>query len=92
MDTGGALDRVAAHLLLTGPGGDRWICDRLSAAAQSALDCGAPEIAASCLRRALAEPPSSDRRFALMLELGTAEWRAGQPKPPNLAPACAAAT
>jgi DNA-binding CsgD family transcriptional regulator len=79
IDTGGALDRVAAHLLLTGPGGDRWICDSLSAAAQSALDCGAPAVAASYLRRALAEPPSSDRRFALMLELGTAEWRAGHP-------------
>jgi DNA-binding CsgD family transcriptional regulator len=79
VDTGGALDRVAAHLLLTGPAGDQWICDRLSAAAQSALDCGAPEVAASCLRRALAETPSSDRRFALMLELGTAEWRAGEP-------------
>jgi tetratricopeptide (TPR) repeat protein len=79
VDTGGALDRVAAHLLLTGPVGDRWTCDRLSAAAQSALDCGAPEVAASRLRRALAEPPSSGRRFSLMLQLGTAEWRAGQP-------------
>jgi DNA-binding CsgD family transcriptional regulator len=78
-DTGGGLDRVAAHLLLTGPSGDPWVVERLNAAAQSALDRGAPDVAASYLRRALAEPPSPDRRFALMLRLGTAEWRAGHP-------------
>jgi DNA-binding CsgD family transcriptional regulator len=79
VDAGGAVDRVAAHLLLTGPGGDPWVGERLSEAAQSALDRGAPEVAASYLRRALAEPVASDRRFALVLGLGMAEWRAGQP-------------
>ncbi len=80
VDAGHALDRVAAHLLLTGPSGDPWIAERLSAAAQSALGREAPEVAASYFRRALAEPPAADRRFALMVGLGTAEWRAGQPE------------
>ena len=79
VDRDGGLDRVAAHLLLTGPSSDPWTCERLSTAAQSALDRGAPEVATSYLRRALAEPVSPDRRFALILKLGTAEWRAGQP-------------
>ena len=80
VDRGGGLglDRVAAHLLLTGPSGDPWIVTRLSAAAQSALDRGAPEVAASYLRRALAEPAPPDQCSSLMLRLGTAEWRAGQ--------------
>jgi DNA-binding CsgD family transcriptional regulator len=34
---------------------------------------GAPEIAADCLRRALAEPPSADVRAELLLELGQVE-------------------
>jgi tetratricopeptide (TPR) repeat protein len=77
-DGGLGLDRVAAHLLLTGPSGDPWIVTRLSTAAHSALDRGAPEVAASYLRRALAEPPPSEQRSSLLLRLGTAEWRAGQ--------------
>jgi DNA-binding CsgD family transcriptional regulator len=78
-DREGALDLVAAHLLATGPSGDPWVTERLSAAARSALDRGAPGVAASYLRRAAAEPPRADQRPALMLELGTAEWRAGEP-------------
>ncbi len=31
------------------------------------------------MRRALAEPPAAGERAALLLLLGTAEWRAGQP-------------
>lgn len=79
VDRIGALDRVAAHLLLTGPGGDRWVVQRLGAAARDARDRGAPEVAASYLRRALEEPPDRTRRAALMLGLGRAEWRAGLP-------------
>ena len=78
-DGGLGLDRVAAHLVLTGPSGDPWIVTRLGAAAQSALDRGAPEVAVSYLSRALAEPPPSDQCSSLMLRLGVAEWRAGQP-------------
>lgn len=75
----GSLARVAAHLLACGPAGDRWVVGRLRDAAREALDRGAPEIAARYVRRALAEPPGRADRAALLLTLGMAEWRAGQP-------------
>ena len=75
----GSLARVAAHLLACGPAGDRWVVERLRDAAREALERGAPEIAASYLRRALSEPPLRRERAALLFLLGTAEWRAGQP-------------
>ena len=74
-----SLALVAAHLLACGPSGDRWVVERLSDAAREALDRGAPEIAASYVRRALAEPPAAGERAAVLFLLGTAEWRAGQP-------------
>jgi DNA-binding CsgD family transcriptional regulator len=79
IDRAGSLDRVAAHLLACGPAGDRWVVRRLREQASEALDRGAPEIAASYARRALAEPPAENERAALLLTLGTAEWRAGLP-------------
>jgi DNA-binding CsgD family transcriptional regulator len=79
LDRAGAADRAAAHLLATGPAGDAWVTERLSAAAANAQDRGAPEVAASYLRRALAEPPAPAERPALTLRLGTAEWYSGQP-------------
>ena len=75
----GSLGRVAAHLLACGPTGDEWAVARLRDAAGQALDRGAPEVAASYLRRALSEPPAGGERAAVLLMLGTAEWRAGQP-------------
>jgi DNA-binding CsgD family transcriptional regulator len=75
----GSLARVAAHLLACGTAGDPWVVQRLDAAAREALERGAPEIAASYARRALAEPPAEVERAALLLLLGIAEWRAGQP-------------
>jgi DNA-binding CsgD family transcriptional regulator len=75
----GSLARVAVHLLASGPAADRWVIERLRNAAHEALDRGAPEIAASYVRRALSEPPAAGERAALLLMLGTAEWRAGQP-------------
>jgi len=80
VDRGGSLARVAAHLLACGPAADGWVVARLRDAAAEALDRGAPEVAAGYLRRALAEPPSVADRAALLLALGTAEWRAGQPE------------
>ena len=74
-----SLARVAAHLLACGPAGDRWVVQRLGDAAREALERGAPEIAASYVRRALAEPPGEAERAALLLSLGIAEGRAGQP-------------
>jgi DNA-binding CsgD family transcriptional regulator len=78
-DRAGGVDRVAAHLLLTGPSGDAWVLDRLGEAARSALKRGAPDLAARYLRRALAEPPGTAERAAVLLQLGAAEWEAGQP-------------
>jgi DNA-binding CsgD family transcriptional regulator len=66
-------DRVAAHLLSTGPYGDDWVVAALRRAAGEALVRGAPEAAVSCLRRAQLEPPSPDVRVAVLVELGRAE-------------------
>ncbi|HEY1711539.1 MAG TPA: AAA family ATPase [Solirubrobacteraceae bacterium] len=66
-------DRVAAHLLSAEPYGEAWVVDALRAAARQAMGYGAPDAAASYLRRALAEPPGADGRFEVLLELGRAE-------------------
>jgi DNA-binding CsgD family transcriptional regulator len=79
LDRAGAADRVAAHLLATGPAGDTWAVQRLSAAADTAWERGAAEVAASYLRRALAEPAAPAERPALLRRLGVAEWAAGDP-------------
>jgi DNA-binding CsgD family transcriptional regulator len=79
LDRAGAADRVAAHLLATGPAGDPWVVQRLSAAADTAAERGAAEVAASYLRRAVAEPAAPADRPALLRRLGVAEWAAGEP-------------
>src|SRR5215468_6214255 len=79
LDRAGAADRVAAHLLATGPADDPWVVERLSAAAATARERGAAEVAASYLRRALAEPPTPVERPGLLRRLGIAEWAAGEP-------------
>ena len=79
LDHAGAADRVAAHLLATGPAGDAWVVERLSSAAATAGERGAAEVAASYLRRALAEPAAPAERPALLRRLGVAEWAAGEP-------------
>jgi DNA-binding CsgD family transcriptional regulator len=79
LDRTGATDSAAAHLLMTGPASDAWVTQRLIAAASNARERGAPEVAASYLRRALAEPPEEDQRPSILLRLGEAEWYAGQP-------------
>jgi DNA-binding CsgD family transcriptional regulator len=79
LDRAGAADRVAAHLLATGPASDAWVVERLSAAAATARERGAAEVAASYLRRALAEPATPAERPAVLRRLGIAEWAAGEP-------------
>jgi DNA-binding CsgD family transcriptional regulator len=79
LDRAGAADRVAAHLLATGPTGDAWVVERLSAAADTAWERGAAEVAASYLRRALAEPATPAERPALLRRLGVAEGAVGEP-------------
>jgi DNA-binding CsgD family transcriptional regulator len=79
LDRAGAADRVAAHLLVTGPASDAWVVERLSAAAATARERGAAEVAASYLRRALSEPAMPAERPELLRRLGVAEWAAGEP-------------
>jgi DNA-binding CsgD family transcriptional regulator/tetratricopeptide (TPR) repeat protein len=76
--TGAAAERVAAHLLLTAPGGDAWRARTLRAAGQSAAARGVPETAAVYLRRALDEPPPDDERGEVLSELGSCELAAMQ--------------
>ena len=73
-------ERVAEHLLATEPAGDAWTVARLTDAARDAARRGAPESAASYLRRVLAEPPAPGARARILLELGVAEATAGQPQ------------
>jgi DNA-binding CsgD family transcriptional regulator len=74
----GGAARVAEHLLAAAPAGDDWVVQQLTASAHAAAASGAPESAAAYLRRALAEPPSPGARAGLLLELGRAEFSAGQ--------------
>lgn len=70
-------DAIAQQLLATDPAADPWVVETLRRAARGGLDRGAPEVAARYLRRALAEPPEA--RAEVLLELGSAEARAGEP-------------
>ena len=70
---GAAADQVAAHLIHAEPFGEPWVVAALRTAAHQALSQGAPEAAASYLRRALAEPPPPEERLAVMIDLGRVE-------------------
>ena len=76
----GSDERVAEHLLATEPTGDAWAVERLTEAARAAARRGAPESAATYLRRSLAEPPAPEARAQILFELGVAEAAAGQPE------------
>ena len=71
--------RIAEHLLATVPTGDVWTVEQLRAAAWEATARGAPESAVAYLRRALSEGSSPVAGDGLLLELGLAEFSAGQP-------------
>jgi DNA-binding CsgD family transcriptional regulator len=75
----GTNEHVAEHLLASEPAGDPWTVDRLVDAARAASRSGAPESTAVYLRRALDEPPATDERPRLLLEVGMAEASAGLP-------------
>jgi DNA-binding CsgD family transcriptional regulator len=70
---GGGGEQAAAHLVQAEPFGELWVVEALRTAARHALSQGAPDVAASYLRRALAEPPPPDQRLAVMVELGRIE-------------------
>lgn len=71
--TAAPLQQLVVHLLAAPSRGDAWVVDTLLQAAREALRTGAPDAAVECFSRALAEPPSADRRAAILLELGRAE-------------------
>jgi DNA-binding CsgD family transcriptional regulator len=72
-------DAVAAHLLESEASGDGAVVEHLRAAARHAAEQGATDVAATYLRRALAEPPAGDLRAVVLGELGAAELAAGEP-------------
>jgi DNA-binding NarL/FixJ family response regulator len=70
---------VASHLLSTEPAADAWAVERLTEAAEIAIEKGSPHIAIDFLRRTLDEPPPESERAALLARLGTIEAQAGDP-------------
>jgi DNA-binding CsgD family transcriptional regulator len=68
---------IAAHLLLTSPAADKWVCRVLRQAARGALAQGDPAAAASLLTRAMQEPPPAPERADVLLELAEAGTMSG---------------
>ncbi len=75
-------EAVAGHLLHSEPSGDEWVVDVLRDAGRSALARGSPEVAVTYLRRALSEGPREPA--AILVELGGAAGRAGEPEARDL--------
>jgi DNA-binding CsgD family transcriptional regulator len=74
LDAGGArAGQVAAQVLVSEPAADSFAVGALRAAAAEAIAQGAPETAASYLKRALAEPPPRHERVRLLLGLAAAQ-------------------
>ncbi|KAB2812619.1 AAA family ATPase [Pimelobacter simplex] len=73
------LHPAAGHLLEAEGVADPWAVRLLRTAARAALADGAPQAAVDLLRRAVAEPPPAADLPGLLVELGTAELRAGDP-------------
>ena len=67
---GASAEEVTVHLLAAGQAGDPWVVAKLRRAAADAHRRGAPDVAALCLQRALAEPPPVAARADVLLELG----------------------
>ena len=67
------LDITAGHVLLADPSRDQSFVALLREAARRAIARAAPETASGYLNRALAEPPSTDDRVQVLMELGQAE-------------------
>ena len=73
-------DRLAVHLLALAPAGDPAVAEALIEAARAAAARGSADTAIAYLQRALEEPPPDDARPAVLLELGSIESRAGDPR------------
>jgi DNA-binding CsgD family transcriptional regulator len=79
-EAGASHDEIATHLLLVSPGADPTAQQTLRYAARRALARGAPEVAATYLNRALAEPCDPRDGIEVLVELGSAEAKAGLPE------------
>jgi DNA-binding CsgD family transcriptional regulator len=77
---GRSAEQIAAHALLLPPAARPWIVDVLSESAAVAMSRGAPDIAVSYLRRALAEPAGPELEPTLVTRLGMAEALANAPQ------------
>lgn len=76
---GAPADEVAAHLLNTEPESDPWVVETLREAAATAVAQGAPEVAVTNLRRAVAEPPAVADRAPILLQLARSLGMANRP-------------
>jgi DNA-binding CsgD family transcriptional regulator len=72
-ESGASAHQVCDHLLEAPPAGDPWVVRMLCGHATQLCGRGAPELAATYLRRAVAEPPSERERAAVVAQLGMAE-------------------
>jgi DNA-binding CsgD family transcriptional regulator len=72
-EAGAGPEAVAMHLLHTEPRADPAVAATLAEVGRRALRSGAPDEAAACLSRALAEPPPAAERSPLLLDLARAE-------------------
>ena len=70
---GAPQEEVTVHLLAADTAGDLWVVGKLREAAADARRRGAPDVAALCLQRVLAEPPPAAMRAGVLLELGQLE-------------------
>lgn len=76
---GAPAEQLVPHLLAAAPAADPDVVATLQRAAGQALAKGAPETAAICLRRAIAEPPAVADQPLLHAELGRALGMANRP-------------
>jgi class 3 adenylate cyclase len=72
-------ERLARHLLLVEPRGERQVAETLLAAGRTAARRAAPDVAVTYLERALAEPPGEGELVDVLVELGTAGALARDP-------------
>ena len=77
--SGASEERVAAQIAAAPPEGNQPRVELLRRVAAGALRRGAPAAATTLLARALAEPPATETRPDVLVELGGAELRLGAP-------------
>ena len=65
-------ERVAAHVMASGPGGGAWAANALRAAADAAWARGAPDVAAGFLKRAAEEELGREELVPVLRELARA--------------------